>query len=885
MLKTSQDRQYLSSLFRSLRILAVFQALFAFVAESSADGLATTAVAPLAPGRVYHGTRLTGPAPVIDGRLDDACWKNLGEWSGNYTQREPREGAKGSLPTELKVLYDDRYFYVAIRAYDPDVARRPRRLGSRDEFTGDMVGINFDSYHDRLNGFEFDVTSGGSKIDLVLHNDGSVDTNWNAIWEVKVAVEESAWTAEFRIPLSQLRYQKGADQTWGMHSWRWINSRQEESDWNLIPMDHHGMLYSFGEIDGIRDLPASRRLEVAPYAIAKVRRYAPEPGNPYRNGRESSVEGGLDVKYGLGSNLTLDLTVNPDFSQVDADPSEINLTTVETFLTERRPLFLEGKDIFEVKIDDDYAFYTRRIGDAPSLLAPGGNLHDAPEFNRILGAAKLTGHTQSGLAVGLLQAVVDRTTVQVLDSQGTHSVTVEPPTNDTVVRLQQSLDGGNTQVGTIFSSCLRGGPGEDLQTLARRAFVAGVDAAQYFGNRTYLVEGRVLVTEVTGSSQAMLALMQSPTHNYQRPDADYLGVNPGASRLSGDAGYLRAGRVTGLWRYNGFVSWRSPGVDFNDLGYMQVADFIAPGAQLQYYDASAGSLLRRRDLRLKLTRPQNYGGEQLGRNVYLESEFATLSGSYLSARLGAETSRLDMQVLRGGPALHLANRYPAKFYLETDGGKPLQYKLDAETTASGGDGSLLLRAEPGIVWRLGGRLKTSLSVGYEREREAEQYAGTATGAASPVYFIGHFNQHVLSSTLRLNFNFSPALSLSYYGGPFAATGRYSSFKAVAEPRASDESRRYENVSFQPVVDGSLQGGYRGNSLRLKNPDFNWREFKSNLVLRWEYKAGSFVYCVWSQYRSDAADIGGFAPSSQYERLFSAHPDNTLLLKFSYWFSI
>jgi len=874
MTKTSLNRHFSAALFRLVQMFAVLPALCAFSAAESP-----------APGRIYHATRLSGPVPAIDGRLDDACWQNLGEWTGNFTQREPHEGAKASLPTELKVLYDDHYFYVAIRAYDPDISRRPRLMGSRDEFTGDMVGINFDSYHDRLNGFEFDVTSGGSKIDLILHNDMSCDLSWNANWDVKTAVEEKAWTAEFRIPLSQLRYQKGDEQTWGMHCWRWIGSLQEESDWNLLPMDNHGALYSFGEIKGIRDLPVSRRLEVTPYVIGKIRRYAPEAGNPYRNGRDSSVDGGLDVKYGLGSNLTLDLTINPDFSQVDADPSEINLTTVETFLTERRPLFLEGQDIFEAKLDDDCAFYTRRIGDAPSLSPPGESLHDAPEFNRILGAAKLTGHTQSGLAVGLLHAVVDRTRTQVLDSQGTRSVTVEPPTNDTVVRLQQRFDGGNTQIGTIFSSCLRGGPEDELQTLARRAFMAGADAAQYFSNRTYLVEGRVLATEVSGSAQAMVALMQAPTHNYQRPDADYLEVDVDARRLSGNAGYLKAGRAAGLWRYNGFVSWRSPGVDFNDLGYMQVADFIAPGAQFQYYNATAGSLLRRRDLRLKFTRPQNYGGEQLSRNVYLESEFATLSGSYLSAKLGAETSRLDQHVLRGGPALRLANRYPAKAYFETDGGKPLQYKLNAEATTSGGDGSLVLYAEPGIVWKLGGRLKTGLSVGYTREREAEQYAGAASGAASPVYFVGHFDQHVISSTLRVSFNFTPALSLSYYGGPFAATGRYSNFKAVADPRVSDEGRRYESVLLRPVTNGSLQGGYRGDSLRLGNPDFNWREFKSNLVLRWEYKAGSFIYCVWSQYRSDAGDIGGFAPVSQYEKLFSAHPDNTLLLKMSYWFSL
>lgn len=864
--------------------LVVLAAMSVSASRSQADG-APGAVPFLKPARVYQTTRLTGPAPVIDGRLGDSCWKELGEWSGDYTQREPREGAKPSLPTELKVLYDNRFVYVAIRAFDPDVASRPRLVGSRDEFTGDMVGINFDSYRDRLNGFEFDVTSGGSKIDLILHNDLSCDVSWNAIWDVKTAVEEKAWTAEFRIPLSQLRYQKGKDQTWGMHCWRWIGSLQEESDWNLLPMDNHGALYSFGEIKGIRDLPASRRLEVAPYVVAKTHRYAPEPGNPYRNGKDSTVEGGLDVKYGLGSNLTLDLTVNPDFSQVDADPSEINLSTVETFRSERRPLFLEGKDIFEVKLDDDLAFYTRRIGDNPSLSPPNGCVHDEPESNRILGAAKLTGHIPSGLTVGLLHAVVDRTTARIVDAQGAgRRVTVEPPTNDTVVRLQQDFDGGNTRVGTILSSCLRGGPVDELQTLPRRALMFGADAIQYFANRTYFAEGRVLGTAVSGSSRSIADLMQTPAHNYQRVDADYLDVDSTASRLLGNAGFFRGGRGSGLWRYNGFLSWRSPGVDFNDLGYMQVADFIAPGALLQYYDASAGKLLRRRDLRLKFTRPQNYGGECLGQNVYLESEFTTLSGAYLWTKFGAETARLDLHVLRGGPALRLANRYPAKAYFETDGGKPFQYKVDAEATTSGG-GSRRLRAEPGIVWKYGGRLKTSLSIGYEQLHEAEQYAGTASGAPAPAYVMGSLEQQVLYSTLRVSFNYSPALSLSYFGGPFVATGHFSDYKVVINPRAVAEDRRYASVPFEPVSDGALTGFFQGDQLRINNPDFNWREFKSNLVLRWEYRAGSFFYCVWSQYRSDAGDIGGFAPSSQHERLFSAHPDNTLLVKFSYWFSL
>lgn len=850
---------------------------------AASGGAADEAAAP-AP-RVYRTVRLTGPAPVIDGRLDDACWSEQGEWAGDYTQREPRQGAAPTHPTEIKILYDNNAIYVAIRAHQPGVGGQPRLMGARDEFTGDMVGIDFDSYRDRRYGFEFNVTSGGSKIDLLLHNDGSVDTSWNAVWEVRTAVTADAWTAEYRIPLSQLRYQRGSDQVWGLHCWRWLGAKQEESDWNLIPMDHHGMLYSFGELQGLRDLPASRRIEIAPYFVAKTHRYGSEAGNPWRDGSDSSLEGGLDAKLGIGPNLTLDLTLNPDFSQVDADPSEINLSTVETFRTERRPFFLEGKDLFDFKLDDDFVFYSRRIGDAPSLSAPASGLHDSPEYNRILGAAKLTGHTPSGLTVALLHAAVDRTRMRVLDAEGTSRVTVEPRTDDTVVRLQQDFAAGNSRVGVIASSSLRQGSAAELQTLPRQAFTYGADAQQYFGGRNYLVEGKILGTQVNGSTAAITALLENPVHNYQRPDADHLGVDLAAEQLNGHAGYVQAGRVSGLWRYNGFVSWRSPGVEFNDLGYLQTADYVEPGAQIQYYNTKAGTLFRRRDLRLKYTEPRDFGGTRLGRKLRLESEFSTMSGAYLWTRIGAETGLLDPRVLRGGPALRIADQFPLLAYFETDGGSPLQFQADAGYSLSGEGGSRDFYFKPGLVWKLGSRVRAAITVGYGSNQQPTQYAGTDTGGAAPVYVLGHLDQQILSSTLKLTVNFSPTLSLSYYGGPFATTGRYSDFKAVINPGATAASDRYAAVALQRHGAGGLEGDFRGSPLRLSNPDFDWREFKSNLVLRWEYRAGAFLYCVWSQYREDVTEAGGFAPLDQYSRLFSARPDNTILLKFSYWFSL
>jgi hypothetical protein len=644
------------------------------------------------------------------------------------------------------------------------------------------------------------------------------------------------------------------------------------------------MIHSFGELRGLDSLPAPRRLEIVPYVIAKMHRYAPEPGNPFRTGSESDLSGGLDLKYGLSTNLTLDLTANPDFSQVDADPSEINLTTVETFHSERRPFFLEGKDVFSFPLDDDLAFYTRRIGAAPRLSAPAGVMHDSPEATRILASAKLTGTTNTGLTVGVLDAALDRVAARTYGPDGFRRVTIEPRSNDAVVRLQQEVAHGNAFIGTILSSTSRTGSDDELQTLSRRSLLAGADATGYWADRTYFAEGKILATRIEGSTRAISHLMEEPEHNYQRPDADYLSFDSSATRLKGNAGLVRAGRGTGMWRGNGFVSWRSPGVDFNDLGYMQTADVITPGVQAEYFSAAAGKWLRRRDVKLKLTAPYDYGHEALGQNAYLQGEIATLSGAYLWSRVGLEHAPLDTHVLRGGPALRLADRYPVDLYAETEGGKTLQGRanLGASTAA---DGARSLRFAPGVTWKPINQVESSLTIDYTDNRDPTQYAGTTRVNGAPVYLLARLQQHVLSTTLRVSANFTPTLSLSYYGGPFATTGRYSDFKTVEHPRAGSLAQRFAALPLTRTAGGAYVGSYRGAPITAENPNFDWREFKSNLVFRWEYRPGSSLYCVWSQYRSDVANIGGFAPLPQYRQLYATHPDNTLLVKLSYWFSL
>jgi hypothetical protein len=837
------------------------------------------------PRRVYQTHRLVGDAPKIDGALNDACWLQ-GEWAGEFVQREPFEGAAPTAQTEIKILYDHRNIYVAIRAHDPEFAHQPRILGQRDEFSGDMVGIAFDSYHNRLTAFEFDVNSAGSKIDLILRNDGNVDLDWNVVWDVKVATSPTGWTAEYRIPLSQLRYSGAGNQVWGLHSWRWIRRKQEESNWQLIPMDNRGVVRSFGELQGIRDLPPSRRIELLPYAVAKYESLAAEKGNPYRGRDRTKLEGGLDAKIGFTSDFTLDLTVNPDFGQVEADPSEINLSTVETFFTEKRPFFIEGKAMFEYGLDDDMPFYSRRIGSAPSLIPAGPGFVQIPANTRIVTAEKITGRNTHGFSLGVLHAMTDRVEARVTEAeQEEYRTLAEPKTNYLVARAQDEFSGGDTVVGGIFTATQRSGSNQELATLPRQALTAGFDAIHYWKQRAFFVEARGLATQVKGTPEAITDLMKSFVHNYQRPDADYMEVDPAAESLSGNAGRVGLGKAAdGHWRYFGRVSWRSPGVDFNDLGYLANADFVQQSAQLQYFDATPGPVLRRQDFRLKQTSTYNYGGDTLQHALGLNTQLAGIRNWYLNVDTRVETNRLDSRILRGGPALRRPTRLPTWIYYESDDSRSTQFKASGSYSVTPEDGSNYFEIEPGISQRVGDRLRFDLKIGYSHNRQQSQYAGEVTSSGVPRYLVGAMDQRSLFSQLRMQVNFSPNLTLTYFAGPYVSKGAFDRFKVVTRPRAAQLNDRFASMTYASS-EGRYEGNVAGDRFKFDNPDFTWRELKANLVLRWEFRAGSALYCVWSQHRSDTRELGVFSGGDEYGRLLDVRPDNTFLVKMSYWFSI
>lgn len=850
-----------------LRLLIL--GLFTFTLSRNAHAADSSSVAPL---RVYTTVRLSTTPPEIDGRLDDSCW-TTGTWAGDYVQWIPREGARASQPTFLKVLYDDRNIYVAIRAVDTVASAITVRRGRRDQFIGDVAGINFDSYHDRRTGFEFNLTAAGQKIDLVLTNTGW-DVNWNAVWFGKTGFEDSAWTGEFRIPLSQLRYSADSVQVWGMHAWRWIDRFQEESDWEPQSSTGPGALYLFGELRGLEGLPSPQRIEIMPYVVARLKTYPRDPHNPFTaSGREWFGGAGADAKIGLSSNFTADVTINPDFGQVEADPSVMNLTAFETFYDERRPFFLEGRTIFNVDYDDGSLFYSRRIGRPPatSPLVPYGASVDMPGNTTIYSAVKVSGKTADGLAIGVLQSLTARE-YATIDSAGTRSESaVEPLTSYTFARVQQDYNNSTTIFGGAVGMVNRAINDPALETLARNALTGGLDLLHQWADKEFFLDVRLIGSAVNGSAAAIGLLQRSSVRYLQRPDAGYLGVDSTRTSLSGHGGSIRIGKGSkGLWRYATGIRWRSPGLEINDLGFMQQADVIVQDNSLSYFLNQPSGIFRTYSFKLTEANTWDFGGEFHASDISLDCEFQFLNQWGFEVNGEYRTAGVDTRLLRGGPAMRVPSTWSGSLYAHTDGSATVVGSMHASSSWTGNDGGNAWSLEPSLTMTPHQTLRISMGLEFAGMRNDLQYVGVQQSGGRRTYVLGRVDQHTVIATLRADYCITPELTIQYYGSPFSSVGRFSEYKTVTAPRAD----RYED-RITPLPDPSV----------IQDPDFAFSQFRSNLVARWEFRPGSNIYLVWSQDRTSFEMPGDPSAVRTLGNLRHVAPENVVMLKFSYWFAL
>jgi len=853
--------------------------------------------------RVYVTGRVNSARPVIDGRLEDPVW-NAVPWGDSFVQREPREGGPPSQETAFKILFDEKNLYVAVRCFDREPERIVRRVARRDTQDGDRVGIQLDTFFDHRTAFVFTINAAGVKCDEICSGDGgNWDDSWDPVWFAAVAQDDSGWTAEMRIPFSQLRYGNEEDHVWGLQFHRYLYRLQEWSNWQFIPQEAPGWVSNFGELRGLVGIRSPRRVELLPYAVGKLERFEREAGNPFATGSLTDLAGGLDAKVGVTSDLTMDLTVNPDFGQVEADPSVVNLTAFETRYEEKRPFFIEGRNILDYRItlgdspfSFDTPFYSRRIGRFPQHCPDTGDDEylKMPEGTSILGAAKLTGKTKSGISVGIMDAVTARETAEIDSAGRRRREEVEPLTNYFVARLQKDYRQGSTVVGGMLTATNRNLDTPELNFLHHDAYSGAFDLTHQWADRTYFLDLKTAFSHVLGSPEALLETQTSPVHYFQRPDEEHVQVDSSKTALSGHGGSLTMGRSgSGHFGYGVSANWRSPGLELNDLGYLHQGDIILGFLWANYRVWEPFSIFQRLHANLNLWGAWNFGRENVfnGGNVNGNVQFLNYWG--LGAGVNREREGLSTHLLRGGPALRVPGSWNTWCFLRTDSRKRIEFRLSG-SVSRGDDGfSGSRRIGPALSWRPTDALRLSLDPSYSVSKNKQQYVDTIEREDGNRYILASLTQKTFALTMRASYCLTPDLSIQFYAQPFVSVGKYSGFKKVsAHPRADRYEDRFEDFSGDQIeyssedevywVDEDLDGT---NDYYFDKPDFNFREFHSNLVIRWEYKPGSTLFLVWSQGRTGYETDGEFAFSHDLSELFHVQPANVFMVKVNHWFSL
>lgn len=832
--------------------------------------------------RIYNVTKVTDGKPVIDGKLDEPFWTEQGEWSDRFVQIIPYEREISPSPTRVKLFYDDKYIYVGVYCKDVVPEKMNRFIGNRDDNSmGDLISVAFDTYHDYRAAPEFNINLGGNKTDLIVTDKLNVNRSWNAVWEGRTHINlpDSSWTAELRIPFSQLRYnQASADGIWGLHVRRIIRRNNEVQNWSMIPLKNNGHVFSFGEMHGMTELPKPRGIEFLPYVMGKYRSEPKIPGSPYQKGHSWGGNVGLDAKFAL-SDFTLDMTINPDYGQVELDPSVMNLTAYETFYDEKRPFFLEGKHILDFANGSDMMFYTRRIGAAPSYSPPGidniNSFASRKENIPIIGALKLTGTNRKGVTIGVVQSLTAQSSSKVTFNGMEDKVVVEPLTNYTVARVQKNWE-GNTLLGGMITSVNRALDEPYLKDfMVRNAFTAGVDFTQYFKNRLYYIEAKAMMSSLGGSKEAIRALQQNAVHYYQRSSsADYLGVDPERRSLSGTGGYLKLGRKgNAKWAFAETFSWSSPGFDLNDIGYLKQTDNLSNETEIAYRQTDTWKMFRYNAFTLTQRNQWNYGGTPFYNHVALKWQTMTMSRYELIVSETFCWNNLDSRLLRGGPDVRFNPYFLTSVKFNTDKAKRVRLTLQYEGNHNLDGYNRFNTFMPELTFRLGNHVYLSGQLNYAWNTDNMQFVQATPESSTASYVTAHMDQKTYGLTMNLQVNVTPDISVQFYGSPFTSTAKFKDFKSMTNTTSHTYEERFRSMSDEEVSD-----------LKVK-PDFCFNEFRSNLVARWEYLPGSTLYFVWEHRMSnrDSKYLSGWG--NNLDRMFGLPATNTFMIKMNYWFNL
>jgi hypothetical protein len=800
----------------------------------------------------------------IDGRLDDAAWASAQPVT-QFVQRQPAEGRPAVDKMDVRIAFDDGALYIGARMESSSPIQAP--LGRRDDDDrAENIQISLDTYLDRRTAYTFGVTASGVRLDYFHSSDdeGSGDSAFDPVWEARTQMFENGWTAELWIPLSQVRFNERSPQIWGMNIRRWIPSRNEEVYWAPRLRTDERFASMFGDLHGLDGIHPRRRLELLPYvAGGSLLTGDSSSGNPFDRGANLSGRAGGDVKVGIGSSLTLEGTVNPDFGQVEADPAEVNLTAFETFFSERRPFFTQGANLLS-GIVNNY-FYSRRIGAPPSRRV-AGDFVDYPRTTTILGAAKLTGRMQSGTSLGVLTAVTDEEFAEISTAGIRSRSRLVPRTLFSVARVQQEFGPPGSSASVMTTVVQRDLSAADplAELLTRSAVSLSGDSVIRFGD--YELQSYLGFARVNGEPAAVARLQRSSARYFQRPDADYVELDLFRTSMTGAKGGASFRRQNARhWRWDVGTSIESPEFESNDIGRLSSSDGIQAFGSLTYQETTPGAWLREYAFDVGETQEWNYGGDEQVSSVNGSARLTWLnywdSDFFWEYNFRAQ----DMRLTRGGPLMETPRSWRTEFEVESSNTAQTRGGINV-VFAGTEDGGSTFQVRPEFITRPAPRWEVTLRPTYNRTVDTQQYVETIAGlgADSPSYLFAEVDRSTWSSEIRVSYTFKPDLTLDFYGEPFAASGRYSNIGRLVAAR----SRLLEPVDVA-VADPA-------------DEDFNVRSFRSNLVLRWEWRPGSTFYAVWQQNRERQGLSFERATAADMFRAFAAPGDHVFAVKTSFW---
>ena len=845
----------------------------------------------------------------LDGKLTEPIWKSIPV--NEFTQKDPEEGKPSTEKTEVWIAYDEENIYVAAKLYDSKPDLIDASLARRDNYiSSDWFIFYVDPYNDKKTGYMFGINAGGTIIDGVLFNDSWDDWSWDGIWQSQTLVDETGWTVEIKIPFSQMRFNQADAMTWGVNFYREIKRNNEKSYFVMVPKKESGFVSKFASLEGLNGINPKQRFEVMPYMVQKAQYLVHDAGDPFYKSNQYKTTVGADIKIGIGSNLNVDATINPDFGQVEVDPAVINLSASESYFNEKRPFFIEGMDNFYFGIggaNNNWGFnfgwpelfYSRRIGRAPRGETDDADYTKYPNETRILGAAKLSGKLNGSTTIGAISAITERTFATLWnDEDGKRTqVEVEPLTYYNVLRSKKDFNDGNQSLGIMLTSVNRNFNDNSLKSnLSENAYAFGLDGWTFLDEKKeYVLTGAFAGSYLNGSKEYLQNLQKHYYRYYQRPDASYSTYDTSRTSLAGYYGRLMLNKQNGNFYINSALGLVSPGFEQNDMGYQWMADRINMHTVLGYRWFEPEGIFRSKEVYASYARSFNFEGHTISNFLWyrLGGTFNNYYELYMGGNFNFET--YSPTLTRGGPLGINPSSFYYWIYSSSDTREKLYIsgEIDFSRNSIGGNYNWMNMS---ITWKPNTQITFSIGPAFEISKSMQQWVdnfedATAVNTYGTRYVFATIKQHTLSANIRLNWTFTPTLSLQLFMQPFFAVGDYFDFKELAQPRSlnynyfgqNGSTINYDSENEEYSVDPDGDGP--ADKFTFDQPDFNFKSLRGTAVLRWEVLPGSIFYLVWSHNQANYDDPGNFSFARDVKSLWNTQGDNVFLAKFSYWLNM